>query len=104
MRLTQDDDMIQTHLVSIGAERSQDGQRNVEFVHDSRGLISQSNITMKLIGKTTDEACPKTAPRRLLDRRAALLGPCQLEPLRFFIDHRCDVDAPRRVRHRAFDP
>ena len=50
MRLTQDDDMIQTHLVSIGAERSQDGQRNVEFVHDSRGLISQSNITMKLIG------------------------------------------------------
>ena len=88
-------------LVSIGGEHSQDGQRNVEFVHDSRGLISQSNITMKLIGKATDEACSKTAPRRLLDRRAALLGPRQLEQLRFFIDRRRDVDAPRRVGQRT---
>ena len=57
----------------------QDGQRNIKFAHDPSGLISQSNITLRLIGKSTDEACPKTTARWLPDRRAALLGPCQLE-------------------------
>ena len=56
---------------------------------------------MEPIGKTTDEARPKTPPRGLFDRRAALLGPCQLEPLRYFVDPRCDVDTPRRVGQRA---
>ncbi|MDP1868866.1 MAG: Crp/Fnr family transcriptional regulator [Bradyrhizobium sp.] len=47
---------------------------------------------MKLIGKAIDEACPETAPSRLPDHRSPTLGPCQLEPLRFVIDYRGDVD------------
>ena len=71
---------IGSGLVSMSAERSQDGQRDVEFVHDSGGFIPQLNITMKFIGKATGEACSKTALHWLLDYRAAFLGPCELEP------------------------
>ena len=49
-------------LVSIGAERSQDGQRNVEFVRDSRRLISQSNITMKPLSISGLLLCRDPAP------------------------------------------
>lgn len=64
--------------VSIGAAHLQGGQRNVEFVYDALRFISQSNMTMKLIGKAIDEACPETAPSRLPDHRPPTLGPCQL--------------------------
>ena len=77
------------------------GQRNVEFVYDALRLISQSNITLKLLCEAIDETRPKTVPRRLLDRRTALLDPCQLEPLRFFIDCGRDVDASSRVGQRT---
>ena len=80
---------------------TQDVQRNVEFVNRPRGLVFQSNITLKLLCQAIDETRPKTVPRRLLDRRTALLGPCQLEPLRFFIDCRRDVDASGRVGQRT---
>ena len=36
---------------SSAAERSQEGEGNVELVHDPRRLVSQSNFTMKLSGK-----------------------------------------------------
>ena len=50
-------------------------QGDVEFIYESHGIIFQSNITLKLLGKAIDEACPKTAPRRPLDRRTARFGP-----------------------------
>ena len=39
------------HLFSSAAERSQEGEGNVELVHDPYRLVSQSNFTMKLSGK-----------------------------------------------------
>lgn|ERR1035437_3526168 len=48
---------------------TQDVQRNVEFVNRPRGLVFQSNITLKLLCQAIDETRPKTVPRRLLDRR-----------------------------------
>ena len=95
-----------THVLSDSTrdrsrtERSQNGQRYIDFVHESVGIISQSNITMKLIGKAVDKACPKAAPSGLLDCWPALLGPCQLEQLRCFIDRQCDFNTPRGVGQR----
>ena len=59
-------------LVSIGAQRSQGRQRNVEFVGEFGGLISHASFTVKLICKAGDEARPQAAPRRLLHRWAAM--------------------------------
>ena len=73
-------------LSQLAPPRWQRGHRNIELVHDTGGLIFQTHNTMKLFGKATDKARPKTAPGGLLDRRAALLGPCEFEPLRLFID------------------
>ena len=64
--------------VSIGTAHLQGGQKNVEFVYDALRRISQSDMTMKLIGKAIDEACPETAPSRFPDHRPPTLGPCQL--------------------------
>jgi hypothetical protein len=59
--------------------------------------VFQSNVPLKLLGKAIDETCAETVPRRLQDRRTALLGPCQREPLRFFIDFLRDRDVSGRV-------
>ena len=75
----------------------QDGQRDVEFINESCGLKSQSNITMKLIRKTIDKTGPKAAPSGLLDRWATFLGPRQFEQLRFFIDRQFELYIPGGV-------
>ena len=81
----------------LALKRRQDGQRNTEFVDEARGLISQSNFTLKLVGKAINEARPKTAPGRFPNRWATPLGPCQFESLRLIIHRQHNLDAPRRI-------
>jgi len=76
------------------AWRSRMGDGYAEFAHKPFRRETQADLPAKLIGNAIDEAGSETAACRLSNRWPALLGPRQLEPLRFFIGRRCNLDTP----------
>src|SRR5215217_4069071 len=75
--------------------------RYAEFTHKPFRREAQSDLPAQLVGNAIDEAGSETAAGWLLNRWAAFFGPRQLEPLRFFIGPRCNLDMPGYVGQRA---